>query len=250
VRQLSDGEALAGRFRSGTIIPVRLDVTDREQIARAAEQIRSSIASDGLNGIVNSAAIAVAGPLEFIPPEAIVLQFEVNVVGSIAVTQAFLPMIRTARGRIVLMGSTSGVMCKPFAAPYGASKHAIEAIADSLRVELHAFHIHVALIEPGATRTRIWQKAGSATEQILQEAPRECEELYGRPLAAMRRLTSEIPNKAISPMRVTLAVAHALEARRPRTRYRVGWDSRAASILVRFFPDRFRDWLLRRIMGI
>ncbi len=250
VRQFTDGEALAARCRPGLVIPILLDVTEPEQISRAALQIRDLTGNAGLTGIVNNAAIAVAGPLEFIPLDALRRQIEVNVVGLIAVTQAFLPMLRTVRGRIVLMGSNSGFMCKPFAAPYGASKHAIEAIADSLRVELHSFNIHVALIQPGATQTRIWEKAQTATDQMLSSLPQECEVLYARPLAAMRRLILDIEKKAIPAKRIALAVTHALEASHPRTRYRLGLDSKSAWILARFFPDRFRDWVLRRIIGL
>jgi NAD(P)-dependent dehydrogenase (short-subunit alcohol dehydrogenase family) len=226
-------------------------VTDAEQIANAVRQIRDLTGEAGLNGIVNNAGIAVAGPLECIPMAAIERQFEVNVFGLIAVTQAFLPLIRMAPdGRIVLVGSNSGYLCKPFSAPYGASKHAIEAIADSLRVELHSFGIRVALIQPGATQTRIWEKAQSAADQIFSALPPQWEALYGKPIAAMRRLTREIPKRGIPPERIARVVAHALESPRPKTRYRVGLDARAAYLLARFLPTRLRDLLLRRVMDL
>jgi NAD(P)-dependent dehydrogenase (short-subunit alcohol dehydrogenase family) len=249
VRKLADGEALAAGSE-GRIIPLQLDVTNREQLQAVVQEIGAQCGEAGLQGVVNNAGIALAGPLEFMPLDAFQRQFDVNVLGLVAVTQAVLPLIRKSRGRVVLMGSNSGFMCEPFLAGYGATKHAVEAIADSLRIELRPWGIEVALIEPGAIKTPIWSKSREAAEQLFVGMPPECEKLYAAPIAALRKMVEKIPASAIPPERVAAAVAHALEARRPRTRYPVGLDSIGGSILVRFIPDRWLDWIIRKVMGL
>jgi len=249
VRRTEDGVALAAGAE-GRIHPVLLDVTDRAQIKQVAQTVSELCGETGLQGIVNNAGIALAGPLEFLPMEAIERQFEVNVLGLIAVTQAFMPMIRAGHGRVVLMGSNSGFLCEPFLAAYGATKHALEAIADSLRTELRPWQIEVALIQPGSIRTPIWDKSRSATEKLFVGLPPQCEELYAAPIAALRKMVEKIPAMAIPPERVAQAVVHALEARRPRTRYPVGLDSVLGSMIVRWVPDRLLDWIIRRVMGL
>lgn len=249
VRREQDGRALQ-EGAEGQIVPVILDVTNREQIQSVVQEVVAQCGAAGLQGVVNNAGIALAGPLEFMPLEAFEKQFEVNVLGLIAVTQAVLPMIRASRGRIVLTGSNSGFMCEPFLAGYGATKHALEAIADSLRIELRPWGIEVALIEPGAIKTPIWSKSREAAERLFDGMPPECEKLYAAPIGALRKMVEKVPSMAIPPERVAKAVTHALEARRPRTRYPVGLDSVLGSVLVRIIPDRLRDWLIRKFMGI
>ncbi|HEY7923524.1 MAG TPA: SDR family oxidoreductase, partial [Vicinamibacteria bacterium] len=134
---------------------VQLDVTDAAQIKAAADGVEE------LHALVNNAGIAIAMPLEFVPLDELRHQLEVNVVGQVAVTQAFLPVLRRARGRIVFVGSIAGRSALPFLGPYAASKHALEAIADSLRVELRPWGIHVAIVEPGSIRTPIWTRGAA-----------------------------------------------------------------------------------------
>ena len=249
VRKMVDGEALVAGAE-GRIMPVILDVTNREQINSVVQEIGTQCGEAGLQGVVNNAGIALAGPLEFMPMEAFERQFEINVLGLIAVTQAVMPMIRAARGRIVLTGSNSGFMCEPFLAGYGATKHALEAIADSLRIELRPWGIEVALIQPGAIKTPIWSKSREAAEHLFVGMPPQCEELYSAPITALRKMVEKIPSMAIPPERVAKAVTHALEARWPRTRYPVGLDSIVGLLLVRIVPDRILDWVIRRVMGL
>lgn len=249
VRREKDGDALKEGC-AGEIVPVILDVTDRAQIQAVVEEVGAQCGAEGLQGVVNNAGIALAGPLEFMPMEAFKKQFEINVFGLIAVTQAVMPLIRASRGRIVLTGSNSGFMCEPFLAGYGATKHALEAIADSLRIELRPWGIEVALIQPGAIKTPIWNKSREAAEQLFVGMPPQCEALYAEPIVALRKMVDKMPSMAIPPERVAKAVVHALEARRPRTRYPVGIDSVLGAWLVRVVPDRVRDWVIRRFMGI
>lgn len=165
VRREQDGQRLWEQT-SDRLVPVLIDVTDAESIANTAAMIREATGEKGLVGLVNNAGITVAFPLEFIPLEELRRQLEVNVVGHVAVTQAMLPMLRTARGRIVNVSSISGRIAAPYVGPYAASKHALEAISDSLRIELRNFGIHVALIEPGDVDTPIWQKSRAAADRL------------------------------------------------------------------------------------
>ena len=249
VRKKEDGEALASKAGQA-VTPILLDVTNPGHVAAAVEHIRGVVGGAGLFGVVNNAGIVVAGPLEFLPLAEIARQFQVNVLGVIAVTQAFLPLVRAARGRMVIMGSTSGFWCEPFVAPYAASKFALEGIADSLRVELYPWGIEVALIEPGMIRTPIWEKSRATAEQLYSQLPPECEHLYARPMMALREAVERAPKWAIPPSRVARAVRHALEARRPKTRYPVGPDAHLQFFLDRWLPDRLRDRLIRWVMKL
>ena len=167
VRKQRDGERLTAQ--SGHIVPLLLDVTNSEQIASAAETVCRSVGDAGLAGLVNNAGIVVAGPLEILPLDQLRLQLEVNVVGQIAVTQAFLPLLRKARGRIVNMSSLNGRIASPYLAPYAASKHALEAVNNAIRLELRAWGIRVLVIEPGATTTPIWDKAIAAADALADK---------------------------------------------------------------------------------
>src|SRR5919112_1052610 len=146
------------RLRGEGFTPIKLDVTDPETIAAAREELDER----GLRGLVNNAGVAVSGPIEFIPLDELRRQLEVNLVGQVAVIQAFLPNIREATGRIVNISSIGGRIALPMVGPYAASKHALEAVSDSLRRELRPWGIHVSLIEPGGVTTPIWEK-GKAT---------------------------------------------------------------------------------------
>lgn len=249
VRREADGQALSAKA-SGNVLPILLDVTRQEDIDAAVAHISGMVGDAGLHGLFNNAGIGVGGPLEFLPTGMILQQFQVNVFGAIAVTQAFLPLVRKARGRILFTSSNSGFWCEPFLSVYGGTKHALEAIGDSLRVELRPWGIHVALIEPGMIKTPIWDKARQAAGNASEILPAEALELYAAPLEALRKMVKETPAIAASPRRVALAVQHALESHRPRTRYRVGIDSRFQFHLRRLMTDRMRDRLALWIMGL
>src|SRR3954471_14417569 len=140
VRKPEDAE----RAREAGHEPLTIDVTDPESIRSAVEQVGDA----PLSGLVNNAGIAVAGPLEFIPIDEFRRQLDVNVVGQVAVTQAFLPALRRSRGRVVFVGSIAGRSALPFLGAYAASKFAVEAVTDALRVELRPWGIDVAVVEP------------------------------------------------------------------------------------------------------
>src|SRR5918996_2317979 len=201
VRKSSDGERLRAAG-NGRVTPVELDVTDQSQIEEVVGAIAAEVESDGLLGVVNNAGIALGGPVEFLELDDWRRQFDVNVFGLLAVTKQVLPLIRKARGRIVLVGSIGGRLASPFLAPYSASKFALEAIADSLRVELHPFGIRVALIEPGAVKTEIWEKGRATADELEQELPPEALERYGSVIEKARRVLAFQERIGIAPLEV------------------------------------------------
>ncbi len=249
VRAEADGERLRQRS-SPRLAPLRLDVTDAEQVAEAAKTVAAAVGPAGLAGLVNNAGIVVAGPLELLPLDAWRRQLEVNLFGQVAVTQAFLPLVRAARGRIVFIGSVNGRLAPPYLGPYAASKHALEAVADSLRVELRTWEMSVALVEPGSVKTPIWDKSRAAADRLAEDLTPEGHALYGEDIEAMRRATVRLAASGMPVERVVRAVVHALSARRPKTRYLLGADNRFVLALFKLLPDRVRDWFVRRALGL
>jgi NAD(P)-dependent dehydrogenase (short-subunit alcohol dehydrogenase family) len=220
---------------------VLLDVTDEEQVRAAAERV------DELHGLVNNAGIAISSPLEALPLDELRRQLEVNVVGQVAVTQALLPALRRARGRVVFVGSIAGRSALPFLGAYAASKHALEAIADSLRVELSPWRLQVSIVEPGTIATPIWQTAAATADSILARVPSETLALYEGRIAAFRRAATAAGRRGQPAERVAEAVEHALTADRPKTRYLVGRDAKVRAGFE-CLPDRLRDRVYERAL--
>src|SRR5216684_7141096 len=192
VRRFADGEALKKKS-SDRLSPVMLDVTSEESITAAVR----TVGDVPLAGLVNNAGIVVAGPLELIPIAMWRKQLEVNVIGQVAVTQAFLPMLRAGCGRIVNMGSIAGRSALPFSGPYCASKFALEGLTDSLRMELRQFGISVSIIEPGAVKTPIWEKTSASENQYLGALPALLLELYWSMLGKLRAAAAEAGKQGV-----------------------------------------------------
>jgi len=249
VRRQADADALRAKA-SPRLIPVTIDVTDEASIANAAVSVERDLAERGLAGLVNNAGIAIAGPLEFTPIEDLRRQIEVNVIGQVAVTQAFMPLIRRARGRIVNMGSIGGRLASPFFGPYNASKFALEAITDSLRQELRPWGIHVSVIEPGSIATPIWDKGIADAEERERRLPQAARDLYQPYIDAMKAKAIELGGRGIPPEQVAKAVDHALTSPRPKTRYVVGRDARLQALAANIVPDRLMDRLVASQMGL
>jgi len=240
----------ADRLRDRGLTPLRVDVTDAGSIAAAASELERSVGSQGLAGLVNNAGIALSGPLEFLPVEELRRQLEVNVIGQVAVTQALIPLLRRAGGRIVMMSSIGGRVALPLLGPYNASKFALEGLSDSLRRELLGQGIDVVLVEPGGVRTPIWQKGRDAADALVARVPPEAERLYGRLIAALRKETARIENeRGLPPGAVAEAVGEALTSRRPRTRYLVGRDAKSRAWAATVLPDRVLDRLIARALS-
>lgn len=246
VRKAADADRLAARA-SERLTPVTLDVTDQAQIDAAVKVIDDQ--AGGLVGVVNNAGIARGGPLEFIELDEWRDQLEVNVIGQVAVTKAVLPLIRRERGRVVFIGSIGGKAASGMMGPYNASKFAIEAIGESLRHELHPWGLHVSVVEPGAIKTAIWDKGRQTADRLDAELSAEAKELYGPHIAAIRKGIDMQDRQGIEPEAVAKVVEHALFSRRPKTRYVVGRDALAQSVMVRLLPDRAREAVIRKVAG-
>lgn len=245
VRKQADADFLRQKA-SGPLTPVFIDVTDPETIADSLKTVIASVGQVGLAGLVNNAGIGRGGPLEYLPLADLQTQFEVNVIGQIAVTQAFLPLLRQARGRIINMSSISGRVAMPFVGPYSASKFALEALTDSLRVELRPWGIAVISIQPGVIATPIWDKSIAKADELLASFPAEVERLYGDKLAVIHKELQAAAQRGTPAETVAKVVAKALGADRPKTRYLVGPDAKLAAWLVWLLPDRLRDWLVAK----
>ena len=243
VRDPRAGEALATKG-GPSIIPIMLDVTDEPSITRSVEVVQRAVGAAGLGGLVNNAGIVIGSPLEVIPLSQLRKQLEVNVIGQIAVTQAFLPLLRRGRGRIVNMGSIAGRGTIPLLGPYSASKYALEALTDALRMELQPWGIQVSIIEPGAIATPIWEKSAKEAEGLEASVNEEGKVLYREAVIRIREAISQAAQRAIPPEAVVRAVHHALTATHPRTRYLVGTDAKLRAWMVKWLPDRVQDRLL------
>lgn len=229
------------------VAALQLDVTDAEQIRDAAHIVHES--GLPLRGVVNNAGVVVPGPLEFLPIDDLRLQFEINFFGALAVTQAFLPMLRAAKGRIVFMSSVSGQIASPFVGAYSSSKFALESAGDALRMELRGSGVSVSVVQPGNVNTPIWAKGRSGKDSLLQRAPQKAHEYYAPALKALVKVSENAEKTGIDPDLVAKTVLHALTAKKPRSRYPVGapagWMRRTFTLL----PEHLRDRTLMRRMG-
>lgn len=249
VRREADGHRLREQATE-RLVTVLLDVTDTDSIRAAVKRVAASVGEAGLAGLVNNAGIGVVGPVELVPVERFRRQLEVNLIGQFAVTQAFLPMLRAARGRIVNMGSIAGRLAAPYIGPYTVSKHGLEALTDSLRLELRNWGVSVSIVDPDYVRTPIWDKSLAAFDRMMEDLTPEGRRLYQADLALMRQTTARYARIGMPVERVARAVVHALCARRPKTRYLVGTRTRLADLAARFLPDRLIDRGMRRTLRL
>ena len=214
-------------------------MTDADAVNKAAVQVMNMVGDEGLGGLVNNAGISKPGPLAVLSPDTVRQHFDVNVMGVVHAVQAFLPLLRRARGRIVNISSVSGRIAYPFMGPYAASKHALEALSDSLRRELLIYGVDVIVIEPGAIDTSIWDKA--AHIRTAFEATDWAPTLRNIDLSAARR-------RALPVTAVTRRIIDALERRRPKTRYVIPDQPILYWFGPRLLPDRWLDRIIDRLL--
>ncbi|MFN2317181.1 MAG: SDR family oxidoreductase [Gemmatimonadales bacterium] len=242
----------AARLRelgSARLEPVLLDVTDAASVAAARDQVAAAVGEDGLGALVNNAGVAVIGPLEFVDLDDLRQLFDVNLIGLLGVTQQCLPLLRRARGRIVNIGSISGRIASPFVGPYSASKFALEALTDALRMEVAHFGIEVSVVEPGMIATPIWDKGEREAEARRAAFPPEAQELYGWLMEAFSRMVRPAIARAAPADLVAEAVEHAVTSSEPKTRYVVGKDARLRLFLKAVLSDRAMDRLVRAALS-
>jgi NAD(P)-dependent dehydrogenase (short-subunit alcohol dehydrogenase family) len=230
----------------GEITPLPLDVADPVQVTAAADTVAGHTGNAGLDGLVNNAGIGVFGPLELISVEQFRRLLEVNVTGQLAVTQALLPLLRRARGRIIMIGSIGARFTPPFVGPLAASKSALATIGEALRQELAPWDIRVVVVEPASVRTEAVGKLERDARQLMDRATPTGRVLYQD---AFRRLVATFAaqhEQGSPPEVVAEAVAHALTTPQPRARYLVGKNSRRMAILAATLPTPVLDALRRR----
>ena len=244
VRRPEDGEEVRA-LSPDRIEPVMLDVTDLDAIAALPDLVGGELA-----GLVNNAGMANAGPLEYLPVEEIKNQLDVMLLAPFALTKALLPALKAARGRVVMIGSIGGRTSLPFMGPYNAAKAGIDGFASSLRQELEPFGVHVALVEPGAIKTRIWQKGIDAGEKLRDSLPAEGRRDYGDRIDRMAKAAADSERRGVPPEKVVKVVVHALTDPKPKTRYLVGVDARVQAGLRAALPDRALDRVLGRLSGL
>lgn len=247
VRKLEDGNALAAELgdAAGKIEPIQLDVTDDADIAALEAALPPT-----LDAVVNNAGIAIDGPVETLSNERIREQFDVNLVGPVAVTRAVLEKIRAAKGRIVFVSSVSGRISTPWTGAYNSSKFALEGMADALRLELRPWKIPVSLIEPANTDTDMWGTAQQVFDEGVAAMTDRERELYGGHMKGVRR-TLGMMQKTASPIDgVASSIEHAVTARRPRARYIVGAPAKIQVVSSAMTPRPVLDFVLAKAMGI
>lgn len=237
VRKEADAASLTAEA-TGNLTPLILDVTKPTEIAAAAQDITKAVGADGLDGLVNNAGTAHAAPLEFVPLQSFRDQLEVNLVGQLAVTQALLPLLRIAKGRIVNVTSIGGLIAGTMLGPYNASKFALEAVTHVLRQELAPWGIQAIAIEPGQIATPIWATSSSRSDELVTA---EATELYADKIAGARRMSTNAAANGLPPIEVAKVIERALTAKKPKTRYAVGTDAKLGAALVARLPDRTRD---------
>ena len=240
VRREADAAALASRT-TGELTALRIDITDAAMIAAAVETVSRAVGDRGIAGLVNNAGIVRPGPLEFQPMSDFREQLEVNLFGHVAVTQAFLPLIRTGQGRLVNVGSIGGRLVLPLHGGYSASKFAMEAVTDAFRLELKQWNIHVSLVDPGGSSSAIFDKTLDAIDDMAIGLHDRGIQLYDDDIASVRALVEKTAAEALPPDRVAKAVEKALTAKKPKTRYLAGKDARAIAVMAKALPDHLKD---------
>jgi NAD(P)-dependent dehydrogenase (short-subunit alcohol dehydrogenase family) len=244
VRREEDAESLRGAG-SDRLAPLLLDVTEADQIAAAAARVEAE--AGGLDGLVNNAGVAIPAPLETIPMEDLRRQVEVNLIAQVAVTQALLPSIRRAHGRVVFIASIGGRIAFPLNGPYHMAKFGIEAAGDVFRQELRPWRIAVSIVEPGSIATPIWERGTRTAEEVQERAGSRQQALYGPAMERLRALALELAERGIPPEKVADAIEHALTAQRPRSRYLVGLDAKVQARLKPLIPTPLFDRIVARM---
>lgn len=229
------------------IHPVIIELRNQNTIIDGVGQVAEKTGNDGLYGVVNCAAMLHCGPLEYFPRELWIEQYDVNLFGPMALTQAMLPLIRKGNGRIVNIGAVGGGISLPFYGAIASSKIAFEAVTDCLRRELYPFGIHVSIIEPGGIDTPANIKMRDSVTRFLGDLDPIGQERYGGAMEAFSQWAFNMHKHNLKPEKVAKTVMKALQAKKPKTRYRLGWDSRGSAVLMKLLPDRWFDKVILKI---
>lgn len=243
VRSQQDADVVT-KLDPQRVSSVILDVTSADDIAALEQSL-----PEQLDAVVNNAGIAVGGAIETLSPDEWRKQLEINVIGALAVTQAVLPRLRKSRGRIVFISSVNGRLAMPLIGAYAASKFALEAAADALRMELNPWKIRVVVVEPAQTDTDMWRTADTMVEDLEAGLSAEHKSLYAKHIAGFKKFIPVSQRLAVPTEKVSVVVEEALTARRPRARYIVGLGPKAQVALMTVLPTKLRDLAVRKIAG-
>ena len=249
IRNPEDGDKLSRSATAGELTPLVLDVTDPGHIAAATAAVAPHVPTSGLDGLVDNAGIGLAAPTELVPLDAFRRQLEINVTGQLAVTQAFLPLLRRACGRIVMISSIGVRFAPPFAGPLDASKAALSALADALRQELAPWGVRVVLVEPASVNSAAPDKVLRDAEALMAAAPSQARALYEDTFTRMLAVMLRRERNGSSPDVVAETISRALTTSRPRTVYLTGRYARRMATLS-LLPTPLLDAARRRVFGL
>lgn len=234
----------AGQPGADGVEAVILDITDPAHVTALAERVQGDPRDRPLRALVNNAGIAVNAPVEAIPMDEWRRQLEVNFFGQVAVTQALLPALINARGRIINVSSIGGRVVLPTFGAYAASKFAMEAVSDALRREVGRLGVPVIVIEPGTVATAIWSKGLTTAQELVAGMSAEQHIRYSDLVAAVRKQAERLERGGVDPAEAARTIAKVIEIPRPRARYPVGRDAKLMVRMARLLPDRVLDRLI------
>lgn len=248
VRKRADADALLAAS-AGCLEPVIADVTRREDVFAAAKVVADALAGRGLDGLICNAGVGGGGPLEFADPREITAPVETNLYGSLFCAQAFLPLLRTAKGRIVNVTSGSTLFTMPLVSTYPAAKYALELLTRQLRCEVAQFGVKVILVDPGQVKTRMTQEADQQSRAVRAGLPAEAIDLYADMIDGLEKAAAGLKGSGKPPAQVAQAYLRALTDAKPKDFYAVGIDAKAMRVLSRFAPQRVMDAIAARAMS-
>ncbi len=248
VRNAEDADAIR-TTASENLVPVMLDITDQALISAACQQVGDQTGG-ALDCLVNNAGINISAPMEFLPTAEFRRQMEVNLFGQLALTQACLPLLRKSTGRILFISSIAGRFVTAFNGPYAASKAALIAMADALRLELAPWNIPVSVMIVGSVQTPIWEKASVAAGKLLRQLPRESWALYGNSQKQAGRFYHHAGETGMPVEKVVQVIQRSIESSRPKPYVLVGKDAFVLELGAKLLPVRLRDRWISKQMGL
>ena len=247
VRTQADADRLE-KDAEGDLQAVLCDVRERDQVFALAEIVTEQLGHAGLDGLVCNAGVGASGPIEFLDRDEMSIPIEVNLYGSIFCAQAFLPLLRRARGRIINVTSGSVLFTMPMMSTYPASKLGLELLSRQLQAEVAAFGVHVCVLDPGHIKSRMTQTAAQASSAARAKLPAEANELYGDMLDRMAELSRQMEGSGKEPDEVADVYFQALTESNPKAFYTVGSDAKTLRRASRWLPEWARMKIATRIM--
>ena len=238
----------ADKIRDINVEPIMLDITNEVHISALIERITSDKKERPIRALINNAAIEINAPIEVLPLSEWRRQFEVNLIGQVAMIQALLPELFKSKGTVINISSIGGKVAMGGYGPYAATKFALEAVSDSLRREVEQFGVKVVAVEPGAVTSEMSKRVRSNAEKITNQMTKEQRGRYGKLMNAMVSQAESYINKAVSAENAGQIIADIINNKRPRTRYTIGSDAAMLSFIIKFIPDRLLDKLIARSM--